>query len=78
MTFYDLCKATTIQGNVRVSVFNEDGEEETVMYIDEVMIDLLCDVSHHPDFREEMEDYEVTYLFAGTDNYLHIELQKGE
>ena len=76
MTLYELCKATTIQGNVRISIFDESGEEEKVFYIDQVIDDLLWDFSCEHDFREPMVDYEITYLFVGKDNYLHIELQK--
>jgi len=78
MTLYELCKAVTIQGNVRISIFDEAGEEENVFYIHDIVDDLLWDFSCEHDFREGMEDYEVTYMFVGQDNYLHIELQKGE
>lgn len=78
MTLYELCHDISIQGNVRVSIFDEDGEEEKVFYIDQVVDDLLWDFSCDPDFEEEMIEYEVTYLFASKGGYLHIELQKGE
>ena len=78
MTLYELCQGATIQGNVRISIFDEDGEEEKVFYIDQVVDDLLWDFSCEQDFEEEMIEYDVTYLFVGKDNYLHIELQKGE
>ena len=75
MTLYELCKAATIQGDVRISIF-EDGEEETVIYIDQVIDDLLWDLSCQPEYENGMEDYEVNYMFAGKDGYLHIELVK--
>lgn len=78
MTLYDLCHATTIQGNIRISIFDESGEEDQVFYIDSVIDDLLWDFSCQKGFEEEMIEYEITYLFVGSDNYLHIELQKGE
>ena len=78
MALYELCHNITIQGNVRISIFDEDGEEEKVFYIDQVVDDLLWDFSCEQDFEEEMVEYEVTYLFVGGDGYLHIELQKKE
>ena len=70
MKLYDILNNVTIQGNVRVSIWDGD-EEVNVRYFDHV--DDLAWEHSLPDAWEELE---VRYMFAGTDGFLHIELIK--
>lgn len=68
MTLKDLVSKVTIQGDVRVSIWDELGEEE-VRVLDFFGLDRLSlnDVS-------EVKMMRIKYMFVGGDGILHIEL----
>ena len=72
MTLYDLLHGLgiTIQGNVRLSVW-EDDEESMVKEIRQTL-----DLDNEN--LKEYENREITYMFAGDDGFLHIELTSYE
>lgn len=67
MTLEDLIQNVTVQGNVRLSVWKDD-DELSVVYIQET-----GGLSNQKIIQPKL-DYEVLYMFASTDGYLHIEL----
>ncbi|MBO5969204.1 MAG: hypothetical protein J6S14_11985 [Clostridia bacterium] len=71
MTLYELINNTTIQGNVDITCFVDgiETDSETFLHTDD-----LASVS----FPEEWEDYEVKYIWASNDGYIHIEIYKEE
>lgn len=67
MTLYDLVNGTTLQGDIRLSVWDEDEEvavEEYKNCEDLSSADLSC-----------YEELAVNYVFVGGDSKLHIELE---
>lgn len=67
MLFGNLIKKTTVQGDVRLSVW-KDGEEKFVEYFRNVQ-----DMKNEPC---RLYDYfDVNYIFCPGDGYLHIELE---
>lgn len=66
MTLYELVNDITVQGAVRVSMWNDD--TETVLFETEQTDDFGTG-----DLEEEWEDLEVGYIFC-VDNVLHIEV----
>ena len=68
MTLKDLVSKVIIQGDVRISIWDELGEEE-VRVLDFFGLDRLSlhDVS-------EIKMMRVKYMFVGGDSILHIEL----
>lgn len=68
MTLYTLVASTIIQGNVRISAW--DGETEKVVATWE-----NCEQLWSGEIEEEWEDFEVKYIFASPDGYLHIECE---
>lgn len=69
MTLYELVNDVTLQGNIRISSWDKDGEE-TIHLIVENHDDLFTG-----DLDESYEDREVTYMFCPGDGYLHIEVE---
>ena len=70
MTLQDMLDNFTIQGFVHLSVWDGD-EEVSVRYIN------CTDDLGAAKFPKMWKGYEVTYMFAGTDGFLHIELRRG-
>ena len=66
MTLYELANQTTIQGNVRVSKFDEDANE--IILVNAHGTDDLA-----YEIPEEYEDLTVKYIFNGEDG-IHIEV----
>ena len=69
MTLYELVNSITIQGNVRLSIFEDDSEKST---------DYKGTYDLSDEDIEEFEDMMVTYMFYGDDGFMHIELEKSE
>lgn len=65
-TLYDLTNQVTICGNVRLSTFDDNGDEHEITELYEVA-DL-----HYKEIGKHMER-EIAYMFAGDDGFLHIE-----
>lgn len=67
MTICDLSRDITIQGNIKVVVFDSDGEEiERFYFFNEDGFDTnCCDIAGH-------EDAEVTYIYPDS-NWIVIE-----
>lgn len=70
MLFGNLIKGTTIQGDVRLSVW-KDGEEKFVEYFSNVQ-DMKCEPCRLYAW------FKVNYIFCPGDGYLHIELDGDE
>lgn len=66
MTIYELANQTTIQGDVRVSKFDEDANEIILINV-QGTDDLAYDIP------EEYEDLTVRFIFSGEDG-VHIEV----
>lgn len=63
MTLYELTDNITLQGNIEIKIFNEQGnEEETRCYRDNDGFHCTCDDA------DDIEDLEVTYIYSTT-NY---------
>lgn len=68
MKLRDLLKKVTVQGDIRISVWDQMGEEEVIVKEFSCMDSLRrCDVM-------ELGDMEICYMFAAPDGALHIEL----
>lgn len=68
MKLRDLLKKVTVQGDIRISVWDHMGEEEVIVREFSCMGSLCrCDVM-------ELGDMEICYMFAAPDGVLHIEL----
>lgn len=68
MTLYDLVNGTTLQGDIRLSVWDEDGEEVAVEEYENCEDLSSADLSCY-------EELAVNYVFVGGDSKLHIELE---
>lgn len=66
MTLYDLANQITIQGDIRVSKFDEEANEIILMNVENT--DDLAN-----DLPEEYEDLTVKYIYEGEDG-VHIEV----
>lgn len=71
MTLTELANGITLQGDIRISMW-EDGEETRVKTY--TMTDDLS-FMNIPKWAKEKE---VDFVFCGGDGYLHIELKGGE
>lgn len=72
MTLYDLTNNTTVQGNIILDGFYDNGTASTTVIIEQNVDDLA---SRIPD---AIEDCEVTYLFCDRDGWMHIEFNAPE
>ena len=91
MTLYELMENVTIQGDVRLSVWNEDGNEAAISEIMGIT-DSLSEyhlkkakrtVTFYGDNKKipsvlKWADYDVAYIFCPGDGFLHIELKARE
>ena len=88
MTLSELINSTTVQGNVRVSVWGNNGyghgcdDELAVLYICNSLRLNASDfngkarhIDSHLVDASDWLDYEITYIYYGNDSYLHIELE---
>lgn len=73
ITLGDIVDNITIQGDVRISTWDHDGENETVLFQKNVG-DYFC----LPRFLRKYENREVLYMFCPGDGYLHIEIESEE
>lgn len=70
MKFYDLCSDVTLQGNIEIDIY-EDGKEVGNRYFrDETGFD-----SYSNDC-EDLDDYEVFYMYCDSNGWLVIEVHK--
>ena len=72
MILRTLVKEIEIQGDVRLSVWNDQGEEVEVhefQYVD----NLAIDINQLPNSKQ-LNRMKVHFVFAPGDGYLHIEL----
>lgn len=70
MSLDELMNNTTVQGHVKIRVFNAETGEEIVMRLFKYVDDLSGE-----DIPEEWEDLEVRYIYCA-DNCVNIELYK--
>ncbi len=70
MTLFELIARVELQGKIRLSLWTWDGDEIKVIYLEDGM--------RGTDDVKALFDYEITYMFASGDGYLHIELIKAE
>lgn len=75
MKLFELTRETTIQGNIRLSVW-KDGEEKKV-WTQKCVDDLDGYVWCNPKLCG-WKDMEVNYIFCPGDGLLHIELAESE
>ena len=75
MTLAELTHETTIQGDIRLSVW-KDGEETKVRELK--CVDDLSNPLWYDRKLFGMKDLEVNYIFCPGDGYLHIELEGGD
>lgn len=68
MTLYSLANQITIQGDIRISKFDEDANEIILMNVENT-----GDLSG--ELPEEYEDLTVEYIFNGEDG-IHIEVSE--
>ena len=68
MTLVHLMTYTTIQGNVKLTMWKPDG---SIAYED--TIEGTEDLAHEP--IHLWDPQEVKYIFAGDDGYLHIDFE---
>ena len=67
MTLYELATNVTVQGNIRISTFNENGEDEKILYEKKFVEELSV--------PWELAERVITYIFYGSDDFLHIEVE---
>ena len=72
MSLDELMNNTTIQGDVKIRVFNAETGDELFMKLFTYVDDLACEV-----MPEEWEDLEVRYIYYA-DNCVNLELYKEE
>lgn len=70
MKLATLMKSNTIQGDIRLSVWNEYGEEIEVKYLN-CVDNLACEPS-----AKNWKNKNVSFIFAPGDGFLHIELSE--
>lgn len=74
MTLKALATNVEIQGNVRISIWDDMGEEEVevheLRYVDGLRARLNDPELHH------LRNLKVTFMFTPEDGYLHIELER--
>lgn len=88
MKLYELMENTTIQGDVCLSVWNDEGEEvasSEIMGITDSLSEYNLKkakrtVTFYGDNKKipsvlKWAEYEVTYIFCPGDGFLHIELK---
>ena len=73
MTLYNLVNNTTIQGNVRITAYDDGSynlpkKGENVLF-EEENVDDLCGMQ-----EDYYEDAEIVYMFCDKNGYLNIEL----
>ena len=68
MTLYDLVNSTTVQGDIRLSVWkdHEEVEVKQFTYVDDLSYNSV---------PNKYLDMEVNFIFCGGDGFLHIELE---
>lgn len=73
MTLRTLTKEVEIQGNVRLSIWDDQGEEVEVhefQYVDNLAIDI-----NNLSNGKQLNRRKVHFVFAPGDGFLHIELE---
>lgn len=71
MTLVELANEITLQGDIRISLW-EDGEETKVKTY------TMTDDLSYMNIPKWAKEKEVNFLFCGGDGYLHVELKGGE
>ena len=69
MTLYELVNSTTIQGNIRVSMW-EDDEERIISTWEN------CEELFSGEIEDEWMGLVVDYIFCPGDGWLHIEVRE--
>lgn len=69
MTLYELAYQTKLCGNIRVSTWKDDEEKIIATWtgVEELF---------SGDIEDEWMDFEVDYIFASPDGFLHIEVKE--
>jgi hypothetical protein len=71
MTLWELVASTKLQGNIRVSMWQDDEEKIIGTWEN-------CGQLFTGDIEEEWEDFEVDYIFCPGDGFLHIEVKEDD
>ena len=69
MTLYQLIENTTLQGNIRISMWKGDTEVVLATW-------MYCDGLYSTDIEEELENLVISYIYASSDGFLHIEVEE--
>lgn len=72
MTLYELTHDCTVQGNIILDGFYDDGKKSTTVFMERDVDDL--------DYRlpSAIEDCDVTYIFCDSNGWMHIEFDAPE
>ena len=71
MTLYALVASTTLCGDIRISMWEDDREKVIATWTG-------CEQLWSGEIEEEWEDLVVTFIFASPDGFLHIEVKEEE
>lgn len=74
MTLKSLATNVEIQGDIRISIWDDMGESETEIH-EFSQVDSLSGTLSKPAFHY-LRNLQVTYMFAPGDGFLHIELKQ--
>ena len=72
-TLYDLVNSTTVQGDIRLSIWKNYAEE-----IETVEILNVDDLAREVEMIDRFVNMEIMYIFCTRDGFLQIELNKSE
>ena len=71
MKLYELVQDVCLQGDIRISAWDESGEEETVLRTFDAVEYVLGN-----QIPKGWEDADVLYMFCPGDGFLHIEVER--
>lgn len=74
MTLKTLCKEVNVQGNIRLSIWDELGEEEIEVHEFCYVDGLASHINTLPNGKQ-LNRMNVHFMFAPGDGFLHIELK---
>lgn len=70
MILYDLVASVKLQGNIRLSMWEDDTEKVLSTWED-------CELLFTGEIEEEWEVLVIDYIFCPGDGWLHIEVKEG-
>jgi len=73
ITLRTLAKETEVQGDVRISIWDDMGEEEIEVHEFFYVSNLAVEINRLPNCKQ-LYQMKVHFIFASGDGFLHIEL----